>query len=280
MLRTARGNRLLVAGLTVLVSAAGSGDRASAQSLVPPPVPPGIDVPDWALPSSPTHVQVPPPPGFHRPSVTNGGPIGRFDAQTDVGGSLVPGSASYDEASATYTINSAGYNIWYQRDEFRFLWTKMTGDASLSATIIWPQVTDFHDRKLALVVREDLDDDSRQIMAAQHGNGKVHIAWRADKGGNMTDVSYVAARQPDVAAGEVGSQRFHPSRIGIEKKGDQYQLWVSWQGEPIHPEGRPVTFKGNGSFYVGVGFTSHLPANVLTAKVANVVLENKAGKIQ
>lgn len=280
MFRTVRGNWLVVAGLSVLASVGGSVGRASAQSEVPPPAPPGIDVPDWALPQSSTHRQVPPPPGFHRPSVTNGGPIGRFDAQTDVGGPLVPGSASYDKASATYTINSAGYNVWYARDEFRFLWTKMTGDASLSATIIWPQSTDFHDRKAVLVVREDLDDDSRQIMVAQHGNGKAHIAWRADKGGDMTDISYIAARQPNVAAGERGSQRLQPSRIGIEKKGDQFQLWVSWQGEQIHPEGRPVTFKSDGPFYVGVGFTSHLPANVLTAKVTNVVLENKAGKIQ
>lgn len=280
MIRTGRGNGLVVAGLTVLASVVGSSGGASAPSDVPPPAPPGIDVPDWALPKSSTHVQVPPPPGFHRPSVTNGGPIGRFDAQTDVGGPLVPGSASYDKASATYTINSAGYNIWYHRDEFRFLWTKLTGDASLSATVIWPHLADFHDRKVALVIREDLDDDSRQIMAAQHGNGKVHIAWRAGKGGDMTDISYIAARRPDVAAGESGSQALQPSRIGIEKKGDQFQLWVSWQGEPIHPEGKPVTFKSNGLFYLGLGFTSHLPANVLTAKVANVVLENKAGRIR
>ncbi len=130
-----------------------------AQSLVPPPPPPGVDVPDWALPQSATHTQVPPPADFHRPSVTINGTIGQFDAQTDVGGPLAPGSASYDPASKTYTINSAGYNIWYQRDEFHYLWKKMSGDVSMAASVNWPNMDDFHDRKVVLIFRDSLDDD-------------------------------------------------------------------------------------------------------------------------
>ena len=80
------------------------------------------EVPDWALPGSATHHQVPPPLGFHRPTKTYATPIGIFDGQSDVGSALVPGSAAYDAGSKQYTIHSAGYNIWYFRDEFRFLW--------------------------------------------------------------------------------------------------------------------------------------------------------------
>jgi len=260
--------------------AVASVSTAFAQSLVPPPAPPGVEVPDWALPQSATHKQVPPPADFHRASVTFNTPVGQFDSQTDVGGPLAPGSATYDATAKTYTINSAGYNIWYQRDEFRYLWKKMNGDVSLAATVNWPDINDFHDRKVALIIRDSLDDDSRQIMTAQHGNGMVHISWRAEKSGQMTDVEYRSARQPRAGTDEKGPQTFHPSRIGIEKKGDQFQLYLSWQGEPLHAEGAPVTFKTNGPFYVGVGFTSHLPANVLTAKVGDVVVENAAGKVR
>ncbi len=253
---------------------------AIAQVEIIPPPPPGIDVPDWALPQSPTHHQVPPPVGFHRAPVTFNSPIGQFDAQTDVGGPLVPGSASYDAASGTYTITSAGYNIWYQRDEFRFLWKKMSGDVSMAASIHWPNLDDFHDRKVVLIFRDSLDDDSRQIMAAQHGNGMVHISWRPEKGSQMTDVEYRSARQPRLGTDEKGPQTFHPSRIGIEKKGDQFQLYISWQGEPLHAEGAPVTFKTNGPVYVGIGFTSHLAGQSSTAKVSDVVVENRARAIR
>lgn len=253
---------------------------ALGQSLIPPPSPRGIAVPDWALPQSPTHKQVAPPKDFHRKTITYDKPVGAFDNQSDIGAALVPGSASYDAGSKTYTITSAGYNIWYQRDEFRFLWKKMQGDVSLAATVVWTDIGEFHDRKVALVIRDDLDDDSREIVAAQHGNGMVHIAWRDEKTGKMVDISHRAARQPKPDTTEKGPQALHPTRIGIEKKGDQFHLWVSWQGEPIHLEGAPITFKTSGPFYVGIGFTSHLPANVLTAKVGNVVLENAAGKIR
>jgi hypothetical protein len=267
---------------TVLLAAVAviSVSSAFAQSLVPPPAPPGIDVPDWALPGSANHKQVPPPADFHRASVIFNTPIGQFDQQSDVGGPLAPGSATYDAAAKTYTINSAGYNIWYQRDEFRYLWKKMDGDVSLAATVNWPNINDFHDRKVALIFRDSLDDDSRQIMVAQHGNGMVHISWRAEKGGQMTDVEYRSMRQPRAGTDEKGPQTFHPSRIGIEKKGDQFQLYISWQGEPLHAEGMPITFKTNGPVYAGLGFTSHLPANVLTTKVADVVVENRAGAVR
>jgi hypothetical protein len=266
---------VLLAALTAI-----SFSPALAQSLEPPPPPPGMNVPDWALPQSSTHTQVPPPADFHRPSVTTNGAIGQFEAQTDVGGPLVPGSASFDPGTKTYTINSAGYNIWYQRDEFRYLWKKMSGDVSMAASVNWPNMDDFHDRKVVLIFRDSLDDDSRQIMAAQHGSGMVHISWRGEKGGLMTDVEYRSARQPHAGTGEKGPQTFHPTRIGIEKKDDQFQLYISWQGERLHPEGAPVTFKTNGPVYVGIGFTSHLAGQVLTAKVADVVVENSAGEVR
>ena len=237
-------------------------------------------VPDWALPDSPTHHQVPPPPDFHRDTVTLNQPIGQFENQSDVGGALVPGSASFDAASRTYAITAAGYNIWYSRDEFRFLWKRMTGDVSLSASVDWPQEDGFGDRKAVLIVRQSLEDDSPQIMAAQHGAGMTHIAWRPGKGAMMTDVEYRAQRQPVAAKGERGPQILHPARIGLEKKGDQFQLYVSWQGEPLHAEGAPVTFKADGPFFVGIGFTSHLPATTATVTLRDVVVENRAGAVR
>src|SRR5258708_3200462 len=51
-----------------------------------------VEVPDWALPGSPTHKQVPPPLDFHRPVRTENKSIGIFNGQSDVGSALVPGA--------------------------------------------------------------------------------------------------------------------------------------------------------------------------------------------
>src|SRR5579862_1608435 len=120
------------------------------------------NVPAWAQPGSATHVQVAPPADFHRASRNFDTPIGIFDGQSDIGSAVVPGSASYDPGRKQYAITSAGYNVWYRRDEFRFLWKKMSGDVSLAADITFPDPNGYGDRKAVLVIRQDLDDDSME----------------------------------------------------------------------------------------------------------------------
>jgi len=228
-------------------------------------------VPEWALPGSPTHQQVPPPADFHRPTVTFNTPIGIFEGQSDIGGPLVPGSAAYDPATKQYTIHSAGYNIWYQRDEFRFLWKKMSGDVSLAADPSFPDPNGYGDRKVVLAIRQSLDDDAQEVMAGEHGAGMTHLAWRQDRGAQMKDMEYRFA-------GTLNG--VHPKHIGIEKHGDQFAIFISVTGEPMHQFGPPITLHFDAPFYVGIGFCSHLAVTVDTGVASNVLLENSAGRVQ
>jgi hypothetical protein len=228
-------------------------------------------VPDWALPGSATHTQVPPPKDFHRASVNFDTPIGIFDGQSDVGAAVVPGNASFDAATGTYTVNSAGYNIWYSRDEFRYLWKKMSGDFSLAADVAFPDPKGYGDRKVVLIIRQSLDDDSKEAMIAEHGVGMIHLADRPENDAPVSDMEY------RFGGGLTG---VHAKRIGIEKHGDSIAIFVSLTGEPMHQFGPPVTLHFDEPFYVGIGFCSHLPATVDTGVFSNVVLENSAGKVQ
>jgi hypothetical protein len=238
------------------------------------------EVPDWAQPGSPTHKQVPPPPDFHRPSRTSNTPIGLFEGQSDIGSAVVPGSSSYDPATKQYTINSAGYNIWYSRDEFRFLWKKMTGDISLAAAVSFPDPKGYNDRKAVLVIRQNLDDDSPEIMAGQHGTGMTHLAARLTKAANFRDYEYrIGAVGLPSSPNHSSRVDLQPKRIGIEKHGDEITLYISVEDEPLHQFGPPIRLHFDGPFYVGIGFTSHLPATSDTGVLSNVVLENSAGKV-
>ena len=230
------------------------------------------EVPDWALPSGPNHKQYPPPANFHRPSKNFDTPIGIFEGQSDIGSALVPGSASYDAGTKQYTINSAGYNIWYTRDEFRYLWKKMSGDVSFAANVGFPVAQQPpHDRKVVLVIRQDLDDDSKEIMSAEHGTGMVHLAQRPDKSAMIIDMQY--------RMGGSMLSGVMPQRIGIEKHGDDFALYISVQGEPMHQFGPPIHLYLDGPFYVGIGFCSHYPVTVDTGVFSGIVLENSAGKV-
>jgi hypothetical protein len=237
-------------------------------------------IPEWAYPGTPTHRQVPPPADFRRPSKTTNTPIGIFDGQTDVGSAIIPGSASFDAATRQYTLQSAGYNVWYHRDEFQYLWKKMSGDVSLAGTVSFPDVNGYGDRKVVFIIRKDLDDDSIEVMTARHGAGLIHLAQRTTKGGQIAATFNLRApRRPEGApAGTPVAAA--PWRIGIEKKGDVFALFVSENGAPMHQLGETLTFHMEEPFYAGIGFASHTPDKSDTAVVSEVVLENAAGKIR
>jgi hypothetical protein len=233
-----------------------------------------VSVPDWALPGSATHKQVPPPADFHRATRTKNTVIGIFDGQSDVGAALEPGSSRYNKAKKQYRIVSAGYNVWYQRDEFRFLWKKMSGDISLAADIDFPDTAGYGDRKAFVIIRQSLDDDSKEALVALHGAGLLHLAWRQETGQMMKEVRANKRKGlPDLVTGQA-------RRIGIQKQGDAFTIFVGEQGEPMRPIGEPVQLHFDEPFYVGIGFCSHLPVKTDIAILSNVVLENAAGKLR
>jgi hypothetical protein len=245
------------------------------------PAAPASTVPAWAQPGSATHVQVAPPADFHRPSRNFESPIGLFDGQSDIGGALLPGSASFDPATGGYTINSAGYNVWYMRDEFRFLWRKMSGDVSLAADISFPDPKGYGDRKAVLIIRQDLEDDSKEVLVALHGAGMIQLAQRPGKGARVKDMEYrIGGRgQPGGETPDTLVSVF-AGRIGLEKHGDAFTLFVSIRGEPMHPFGPPVLLHLDGPFYAGIGFCSHIPDKSDTAVLSSVVLENAPGGVR
>jgi hypothetical protein len=239
------------------------------------------NVPEWALPGSATHQQVAPPPDFHRPSTNFDTAVGIFDGQSDIGSAAVPGSTSFDPSTQRYTINSAGYNVWYTRDEFRYLWKKMSGDISLAADITYPDANGYGDRKAVLVIRQNLDDDAREAVVALHGAGMIQLAQRPEKGARVKDMEYrIGGRGRPGGATPDSLVTVNARRIGIEKHGDEFTLFVSLEGEPMHPFGPPIALHLDGAFYVGIGFCSHQPATLDTAVLSHVVLENAAGRVR
>jgi hypothetical protein len=249
-----------------------------------PNVPPtsATNVPAWAQPGSTTHTQVAPPADFHRASKNFAAPIGIFGGQSDIGSALIPGSASYDAGTKRYTINSAGYNVWYMRDEFRFLWKQMSGDISLAATISFPDKNGYGDRKAVLVIRQDLDDDSKEAFVALHGAGMIQLARRPEKNVRVKDMEYRIGSRGGIPGGKTPDDLVtaNAQRIGIEKRGDEFALFVSMDGEPMHQFGAPIKLHLDKPFYVGIGFCSHLPDKSDTAVFSDVVLKNSAGKVR
>jgi hypothetical protein len=109
----------------------------------------------------------------------------------------------------------------------------------------------------------------------------IQLAQRPEKDVRVKDMEYriggrgrIAGINPDHLS-EVMAKR-----IGIEKRGDSFALFVSVEGEPMHQFGPPIRLHLNPPFYVGIGFCSHLPDQSGTAVLSNVILTNSAGKVR
>ena len=102
-------------------------------------------------------------------------------------------------------------------------------------------------------------------MAGLHGGGLIHLAWRAEKGQTMKDMKV---------------ERKGAVRLGLEKRGNAFAIYVSHAGEAMHQFGDPIQLNFDEPFYVGIGFCSHIPDKVDTGILSNVVVENAAAKVR
>ncbi len=184
--------------------------------------------------------------------------LGLFAGDGDVGTVLHPGSASFDAAKHIYTITGSGENMWFGADAFHFVWTKMSGDVSLSADISFVGAKGNAHRKAALLIRQSLDPGSKYVDAALHGNGLTSLQFRDAADANTHEV------ESNISA---------PQRVRIEKRGNYAYLFVSAADGKLEPAGAAIRVDFTGDFYVGLGVCSHDKDVTETAVFSNVELE-------
>ena len=54
--------------------------------------------------------------------------LGLFERQNDIGKVIKPGSATYDAEKQEYVIQGSGANMWFDHDEFHFVWKRLKGN--------------------------------------------------------------------------------------------------------------------------------------------------------
>jgi TolB protein len=168
-------------------------------------------------------------------------PLGLFDGHGDIGAVLKPGSAQYDPKTRQYELAGSGYNIWFDHDEFQFMWKRMTGDFILTtrAGLIGKGV-DPH-RKVGWMVRTTLDGKSPHINAAVHGDGLTSLQFRRTTGANTE---------------EVRSKLTGADVIQLERRGSKYTMSVAKYGEPFVTE-QVTDLALSDEVYVGLFIGSH-----------------------
>ena len=186
--------------------------------------------------------------------------VGAFQEQSDVGTVLHAGSASFDPSSDTYTIAGSGENMWSASDAFHFVWTKASGDISLTATISFIGTGGNKHRKGVLMIRQSLAADSVYADVALHGDGLTSLQFREENG---------------AATHEIQSNVSAPATLRIEKRGEYFSIWLAPKGGRLELASGSVRIPISGSYYIGLGVCSHDKDVVEKATFSKVALEKQ-----
>jgi TolB protein len=190
-------------------------------------------------------------------------PVGIFDAQTDVGRVKHAGSVSYDAPRQTYVIAGSGQNMWGDRDDFHFVWKRMTGNFILStrARFIGKGI-DPH-RKLGWTIRPSLETNAAHVTAALHGDGLMSLQFRRAAGG-MTEEAKSQASVPDSDA-----------VIQLERRDGVYLMSVARFGDTLVTQ-QLADISLPDTVHVGLFVCAHNDTVVERASFSNVRITTPA----
>jgi len=188
--------------------------------------------------------------------------LGVFNANADIGNPRKTGSSQFDASFQAYTLQGSGYNIWFGRDEFQFLYKKITGDFILTANFAFEGESATGHRKAGWVIRETLQDDAAHISATSHGDGLTVLQWRSLRGAYMRDPQ---------------DEIFFPKKnlqiLQLERNGKKIIMRVANPGEPLQMVGSHEMPDMRDSVLAGLFICSHDSNVVETARVWNVRID-------
>ena len=184
------------------------------------------------------------------------GSIGPFDYETDVGGPLRAGSASYNAARAEYRIMGGGANMWGQTDAFHYLYRQASGDLTLTATVHFPQSGGNEHKKAGWMVRQQLTPNSPYADVVLHASGLASLQYRLTEGGETQ---------------EIQSRISMPETIRLVRLGNSFSLWAARAGGSLELAGS-VEVPLRDPVYVGLAACAHDPEALEEAVISNVSL--------
>jgi len=188
--------------------------------------------------------------------------IGIFQENADIGNPQNAGSAVYNSSDQSYLLKGSGYNIWFARDEFHYLYNKIKGDFILTANFKFEGEGEEPHRKTGWMLRASAGEDSQHISATLHGDGLTVMQWRDFKGAEMKD--------PE---DEIFAEGSGYDIIQIERSGRIIFMRAAHFGEPLQTIGSYEMVNLPDEILAGLFICSHNPEITEEVKIWNVRID-------
>ncbi len=188
--------------------------------------------------------------------------LGVFENHGDIGSPKMAGSTVLNESDQSYVIKGAGYNVWFERDEFQYAYNKIKGDFILTANFEFiGEGTNPH-RKVGWMVRESTDKNAAHVSAVVHGDGLTALQWRQLRGAFMRDP------EDEIFFLKKGAQT-----IQVERTGKKITMRVAQRNEPLQTVGSYEMESMKEEVLAGLFICSHEADVLEQARVWNVRID-------
>ncbi|MCC5841199.1 MAG: PKD domain-containing protein [Opitutales bacterium] len=173
---------------------------------------------------------------------------------TDVGNPTLPGDATFDTATGTFSVSASGHDIWGTSDAFHFVYLPLEGDGEITARVA--SLTNPHGwAKAGVMIRESLAANSRHASTFVTPSNGVAFQRRVSTGGS--------------SAGTTLGGHSAPHWVRIARTGDVFTSFRSANGVDWTQIGT-VTIAMDASTLIGLAFTSHNNSALGYAEFDNV----------
>lgn len=181
--------------------------------------------------------------------------IGSFTESSDIGNPSIKGSSKYDEKDQTYLLSGGGNNIWFNEDQFQFLYKKIKGDFKISATVKFIGKGVAGHRKAGIMARETLTKGSGYADGALHGGLPLNTSLQF----RLVDGD---------TTGQILISTVHPSEIEFERSGNTFTFSAATFGEAYKSVSKEMVL--NDEIYAGLFLCSHADTVLEQALFSNV----------
>jgi outer membrane protein assembly factor BamB len=162
----------------------------------------------------------------------------------DIGYPAPQGSQIYNAATDTWTLGGGGYDIFFQQDQFHYVWQPLQGDGTIIAHIITQTNTD-PAAKAGVMLRADTSLDAPYYAAFVTPAHGISMQSRAHRGDNTNEVLL-----PDTDKA--------PVYLEVQRVGDTFTAYTSQDDVTWTPiPGSSTTIDMGPSVLAGLAVTSH-----------------------
>ncbi|MFT4312605.1 MAG: hypothetical protein ACMXYF_05245 [Candidatus Woesearchaeota archaeon] len=175
-----------------------------------------------------------------------------------VGSEDIIGKTEYDSQTNKITMRTRGGDVWGNRDNFRYLYTELEGNFEIIVESFGFFEGTLDARKMGLMVRENLNQNSRNMFHVHRGNGFIFTQVR---------------HSPGASTSEHNLSQFHDSvYLKIERQANTLRSYYSrdlsdWKSL------RNYTYSSlNENLLVGLAIASQHDSQPVAGRFANITV--------